>query len=225
VIPIVCDPKYEDVLNHPENYTDIDEDSEIRMTKLQSLLRGKNRMQGGEIRRCDDDFNTNAAELLKTIRNCLREKEEKLARRGSCDKAGPLSRSFTDIEVEENWGIEPTIKYLKDNSSLVNNESASCDLKKRYSRTFKHLKALLHDNEGVPVDSKCELAIKQDTAQMLLDNLLVPDFMEDAADCVKTLCMPGGTHGGGIREFRTGELPSVLFRTDTCLVQWPATVV
>lgn len=223
MIPVVCDPQYQKVLDHPEDYTDQDEDCEIRMPKLQSLLGDRNRMPGGELRRFDDDFNTNAAELLKTIRECLREEEAKLACRGSCDKADPLGRSLKDIEVDENWGIESTIKYLKENSSLVNNKSASCDLKKK--EYLKHLKALLHDNEGVPVDRKCELAIKQWPAQMLLDNMEDDLLMEDAADCVKTLCMPGGTHGDGIQQFRTGELPSGLFRTDTCVVQWPATVV
>ena len=67
MIPVVCDPEYEDVLNHPENYTHLDEDSEIRMPKLQRFLNGRNRMPGGELRRFDDEFDINAAELLKTI--------------------------------------------------------------------------------------------------------------------------------------------------------------
>ena len=175
-----------------------------------------NRIPGGDLRRFDDDFDVNAAELLRLI---LGHRSE-LTRRSIQEVA--LERTTTDVEVDRNWGIEQTIDFLKKSTSTRFDEKFD---EKRHIRTLKYLQALLYDKEDVLDESNCTLAINQAPAQMLLDNLLVPDFMEDAADCVKSLCMVGGTFGGGVEDFRTGELPSVLFRTDTCVVQWPANLV
>ena len=38
MIPIVCDPEYEDVLRNPEKYTKRDEDIERRACKLEGNL-------------------------------------------------------------------------------------------------------------------------------------------------------------------------------------------
>ena len=37
-IPVVCDPEYIDVLANPEEYTEMDEDIELRAPKLEVLL-------------------------------------------------------------------------------------------------------------------------------------------------------------------------------------------
>ena len=55
---------------------------------------------------------------VETIQEHLREKEEKLARTGSSAEAEPLRRSTTDTEVDRNWGIEETIKFLKESTEL-----------------------------------------------------------------------------------------------------------
>ena len=186
------------------------------------LASAGNRIPGGELRSFDDNFDVNAAELLRLIRGNV----AKLACRGTHEE--PLERGrpkLGDSKVGRNWGIEQTIEFLKQSTELGKSTRFDENFdEKRHIRTLKYLQALLYNNDDVLDESKCTLAINQDPALMLLDNLSVPAFMEDAAYCVKTLC-GGQTHGGGIRDFRTGELPSVLFRTDTCVVQWPADLV
>ena len=173
-----------------------------------------------------------AERLLEAITKVIEAKDKD---RDDANRAAGLVRTITKLkDCDESsiaweqpcWGADPVtrvIRYLK-HADQKPSQMLETDKQEKQTRCLKYLNSLLYGQDKdatMPEMANCMVAIREAPEQMLLENLEHPVFMKDAAECVKILCMLGGTFGGGLHGplgggFRT--IASKLGMVERCVV-------